>query len=157
MLFTIAKEPGFQTHKIPRYRARGNITSAPLANILSERAALLAEVAGAVAAVEEEEPDDVLGLEEEPVEVPGVTEPGDGIDELPTEADVLEAGAADVLEGGATDVLEAVATDVPEGATEDESGIPVVMGPGPRLNRRTVSKRISIVNGPTGSDLRRQS
>jgi len=98
------------------------IATGPFANILSERAALLAEVAGAVTM---EEPDDGLGLEEElevkvaggePVEVPEVTEivVGGGIEELlNTVEDVPEA-----------DVIEAVAVEVGSGDS--------VMGPGPR-------------------------
>lgn len=107
----------------------------PFANILSERAALLAEVAGAVATVVRGEPDDGLELEEEVkvadgelVEVPEVTETVEGgIEELPTEVDVLEAVATDVLETVATDVVEA---EVAVGSGEN------VMGPGPSLNRR---------------------
>jgi hypothetical protein len=102
----------------------------PFANILSERAALLAVVAGAVTTVVEEEPDDGLGLEEEgegevmvaEVEMPEVIEiVGSGIEELlDTVKDVPES---DVLEAVATDVLEVV-------------GGNSVIGPGPRLNRR---------------------
>lgn len=80
-------------------------------------------------------PDDGLGLEEEVkvadgelVEVPEVTETVEGeIEELATEADVLEAVATDVLETVTTDVAEA---EVAVGSGDS------VMGPGPSLNRR---------------------
>lgn len=122
------------------------IATGTFANILSERAALLAVVAGAVTTVAEEEPDDGLGLEEEvkvaseePVEVPEVTETvGSGIEEL----ELLNT-VEDVLPEA--EVLEEVAAEVGSGEN--------VMGPGPRLNRR-INKRISIANGSTGSDLR---
>lgn len=114
----------------------------PFANILSERAALLAVVAGAVESVAEEESEDGLGLEEEvkvagrePVEVEEVEETvGSELEEVletvekVSVADVLET---DVLED---DVLEVVATE--EVVADEVGNDDIVIGPGPRLNRR---------------------
>ena len=126
----------------------------PFADILSERAALLAVVDGAVTTlVAEEEPDDGLGLEEVmvpgrvPVEVPEVTESvgdetGETLDTVVLEAVatvVLEAVTTVVLEPATTVVLEAVVTDVLE-AVEN------VMGPGPRLKHRISKRNSNIVN-----------
>jgi hypothetical protein len=125
----------------------------PFANILSERAAALAVVAGAVTTVAEVEPDD--GLEEvklaggEPVVVPEVTETvGSGIEGLLDTVEDVPDADTDVLVL-ATEVLVLVTKVLEEVAAEGASE----MGPGPRLNRR-INKRISIVNGQTGSDLR---
>jgi hypothetical protein len=106
----------------------------PFAN--TERAALLGVVAGAVATVAEEEPDeDGLELEEEEVpgrEVPEVTlTVGNGIVELPDTVEDVPAAVVLVLAAVvlvlATGVLECVAAEVGIGDT--------VMGPGPRLDR----------------------
>lgn len=71
------------------------------------------------------------------------------------EAVALATGVLKEAEGTATELLEAaLAADVlePETAKDDDT----VTGPGPptlRLNRR-INKRVPIVNGPTGNDLR---
>lgn len=104
----------------------------PFENILSERAALLDVVAGAVATVaEDKEPDDSDGMELEeevkvaggvPAEVPEVTETvGSGIEEL---LNIMEDVPG----------LESEADELEEVAIEGK-GDPV-MGPGPRLNRK---------------------
>jgi len=91
------------------------------ANTLSERAALLAVVAGAVETVPEEDGLGVKVAGREPVEAPEVEEiVGSGVVE--TVEDVLEA-----------DVFEAVATE----ATE----VLGIIGPGASLNRRINKKK----------------
>ena len=90
-------------------------------------------VAGAVATVAEEEPEDGMRMEEEvkvagvePADVPEVTETvGTGIEELLNIMEDVSGVEADVP----TEVLEEVA---PEGVSDDSE-----MGPGPRLNRKT--------------------
>lgn len=97
----------------------------PSANILSERAALLAVVAGAVETVAEE---DGLGLEEE-VKVAG-REPV----EAPKVEEIVGSGVVEEMLETVEDVLEAVATEVVGEVTGEDDNGDSVIGPGPRLN-----------------------
>lgn len=105
----------------------------PFANILSERAALLEVVAGAVA---EEEPDDELGLDsEEELEVKVA---GRELVEVSVVEETVGSAVEELLET-VGDVLgiegDVVSTEVVgEVAGEDGNGDSVI-GPGPRLNR----------------------
>jgi hypothetical protein len=99
----------------------------PFANILSERAALLEVVAGAVETVAEEEPEDGLVLEEE-VKVAG---------REPVEVSVVEVSVVEVSVVSGVETVEGV-LDTSELAGEVTATVEdsTVIGPGPRLNRR---------------------
>ena len=110
----------------------------PFANILSERAALLEVVAGAVA---EEEPDDELGLDSEEeleVKVAGRELVEVSVVEVSVVEETVGSAVEELLET-VGDVLgiegDVVSTEVVgEVAGEDGNGDSVI-GPGPRLNR----------------------
>ena len=108
----------------------------PFANILSERAALLEVVAGAVA---EEEPDDELGSEDElEVKVAGRELVEVSVVEVSVVGETVGSAVEELLET-VGDVLgiegDVVSTEVVgEVAGEDGNGDSVI-GPGPRLNR----------------------
>ena len=110
----------------------------PFANILSERAALLGVVAGAVEMLAEE-PDDELGLEEEvKPEVSGreliaVSKVEVSVVEETVGSEVLEESLESVVGSLEGDVFESVATEVVGEVAGNEDGS--VIGPGPKLNR----------------------